>query len=260
MMACRMKPTTLIIRTAGTNCDRELTHAFELAGAATRTVHLNQLIDEPGILDEIDLVGFPGGFSYGDDVAAGRIFANRLRHQLLEPLRAAITRGAAMIGICNGFQVLVKLGLLPDPQSAKQTVTLADNAGGRFVDRWVKLHVPTDTVCIWTRGLEQLDLPIAHGEGRFVPQSDELLQQIHRQNQVALRFAADDNPNGSVDDIAGICDPSGLVLGLMPHPERYTHPTHHPQWSRRPASEPLGLKLFINAVEHARTAATATRT
>lgn len=262
-----MRPTTLIIRTAGTNCDRELAHAFDQAGATPRTVHLNQLIADPTILDTADLIGFPGGFSYGDDIAAGRIFANRLRHQLLEPLRAAIRRGVPIIGICNGFQVLVKLGLLPEPEADRQLVTLAANTSGRFIDRWVRLVVPQDTVCMWTRGLTTLDLPIAHAEGRFVPESPQVLEHLRSRGQIALRYATGasgasslepqaflGNPNGSVDDIAGICDPSGLVLGLMPHPERFTHPTHHPHWSRQGpealADSPAGMHLLHNAVEH----------
>jgi len=264
-----MKPTTLIIRTAGTNCDRELAHAFELAGGQTRTVHLNELIADPSVIDQVDLVGFPGGFSYGDDIAAGRIFANRLRHRLLAPLQAAIARGVPMIGICNGFQVLAKLGLLPDPVAAEQTVTLADNDGGRFIDRWISLSAQADSVCIWTRGLAgaAFDLPIAHGEGRFVPASDAVLQTLRDRRQIALRYATDasatfaGNPNGSTDDIAGICDATGLVLGLMPHPERCTHPTHHPHWTRRSAEAladtPSGLRFFVNAVEHVRSAAAA---
>jgi phosphoribosylformylglycinamidine synthase subunit PurQ / glutaminase len=267
-----MKPNTLIIRAAGTNCDRELAHAFELAGAATQILHLNRLIETPQILEQTDIVGFPGGFSYGDDIAAGRIFANRLRHRLFEPLRGAIARGVPMIGICNGFQVLVKLGLLPDPAAGRQTATLADNTSGRFIDRWVSLRAEGDSVCIWTRGLDVFDLPIAHGEGRFVPESEAVLAQLRAGKQIALRYATEanqaanggpqaafpGNPNGSVDDIAGVCDPSGLVLGLMPHPERHVHPTHHPCWTRRPVEAvealtqtPAGLRFFQNAVEHA---------
>ena len=247
-----MDAHTLIIRTAGTNCDRELAHAFELAGATTETVHLNKLIDDPSIIDRANLIGFPGGFSYGDDIAAGRIFANRLRHQLLEPLQRAVERGVPMIGICNGFQVLVKMGLLPFPQQAQQLATLADNAGGRFIDRWVGLSTPSDTVCIWTKDLTEFDLPIAHGEGRFVPVSDELLDQLRDNNMVALRYT--DNPNGSIEDIAGICDPSGLILGLMPHPERYNHRTNHPSWTRNPdeTAIPAGQRMFQNAVNHVR--------
>lgn len=253
-----MKPTTLIIRTAGINCDCELAHAFELAGAQTTTVHLNQLIEQPQLIEQAQLIGIPGGFSYGDDVAAGRIFANRLRHRLLEPLQQAIARGVGVIGICNGFQVLTKLGLLPDPHSATQAVTLADNTGGRFIDRWVKLQTPQNTACIWTRGLGDMELPIAHGEGRFAVQSAQVLEQLQSSGQVALTYAPDDNPNGSTADIAGICDPTGLVLGLMPHPERYVHATHHPQWTRRPAEDTLpGLAMFRNAVAHVTEAALA---
>ncbi|MCE9592144.1 MAG: phosphoribosylformylglycinamidine synthase I [Planctomycetes bacterium] len=259
-----MKPLALIIRTAGTNCDRELVHAFELAGADTATVHLNELIANPRRLEEIDLLGFPGGFSYGDDIAAGRIFANRLRHRLDEPLRATVARGVPTIGICNGFQVLVKLGLLPEPDARRQTATLADNTSGRFTARWTSVTVPADTACLWTRGLDTFDLPIAHGEGRFVPADDEALRRLRDRRQVALRYVTEKdpkpqasfpgNPNGSTDDIAGVCDPTGVVLGLMPHPERFTHPTQHPLWTRM-ASEwlsqtPAGLRFFQNAVEH----------
>ena len=253
-----MKPNCLIVRTAGTNCELELAHAFELAGAETHTVHLNRLIDDPGIIDAAQLIGFPGGFSYGDDIAAGRILANRLRHRLLGPLQAAVRRHVPIVGICNGFQVLAKLGLLPDPEAAVQTTTLADNTCGRFVDRWVGLEVAADTVCVWTRDIERLELPIAHGEGRFVPQSDAILAKLQENRQVVLRYADEGlwagNPNGSTDRIAGICDPTGHVLGLMPHPERYTHQTNHPIWTRRSgadqASTPAGLRFFQNAVEY----------
>ena len=150
-----MKPHALIIRTAGTNCDGELVHAFEMAGARTSLIHINRLIDHPQVLDQSDLIGFPGGFSYGDDISAGRIFANTLRHRLFHPLQNAVRRGVPMIGICNGFQVLVKLGLLPDPFQPTwiQSFTLADNLKGRFVDRWVQLHVNPSSRCIWTKDL-----------------------------------------------------------------------------------------------------------
>jgi len=246
-----MTPQTLILRTAGTNCDQELAHGFELAGAATTTLHLHELIDDPRKLEDFDLVGFPGGFSYGDDIAAGRIFANRLKHRLQEPLLAAIDRGVAMIGPCNGFQVLVKLGLLPDPHAGGQQVTLAHNNSGRFIDRWTPMAVAPESVCIWTKGLEDHDLPIAHGEGRFTAPED-VLDQLEANGQVALRYGQ--NPNGSVRDIAGVCDPTGLVFGLMPHPERFLHPTNHPQWTRRGEAfldqTPIGLRYFQNAVEY----------
>ncbi|QQE11885.1 phosphoribosylformylglycinamidine synthase subunit PurQ [Planctomycetota bacterium] len=249
-----MKPKTLIIRTAGTNCDLELAHAFELAGAVTETHHLNDLIENPDQIARFDIIGFPGGFSYGDDVAAGRILANRLKHRLLEPLQDAVKRGVPMIGICNGFQVLVKLGLLPDPNLATQSVTLTDNTNPRFLDRWVGQEIDPDTKCIWTQNLTSFELPIAHGEGRFVTENDNVLAQLKANKQVAIRYPESDNPNGSVDNIAGICDPAGLILGLMPHPERFIDPTNYPQWTRMgddfKSQTPAGLQFFINAVNY----------
>ncbi len=255
-------PTTLIIRTAGTNCDRELAHAFQLAGSETQTIHLNRLIDAPELIAQFDLIGVPGGFSYGDDIAAGRIFANRLRHRLLEPFQQAVANGVPVFAPCNGFQVLVKMGLLPDPAAAQQTVTLADNHTGRFIDKWAPMQANPASPCIWTRGLDAFDLPIAHGEGRFTA-PPEVIEQLEQNNQVAVRYAANGdasgdtsggNPNGSTHDIAGICDPSGLVLGLMPHPERFTDPTQHPNWTRRGDAflneTAPGLRFFQNAIEH----------
>ena len=255
------KPLTLIIRTAGTNCDRELAHAFELAGAQVVYKHISELIQDPSIFAQADLVGFPGGFSYGDDIAAGRILANILRHNLYQPITDAIHRGVPMIGICNGFQVMVKLGLLPEPDAGRQTATLADNLSGRFTDKWVSLDPVQDSVCIWTKGMNgTFDLPIAHGEGRFVPESDEQLANLKSRKQIALRYSLatsasfPGNPNGSTDNIAGVCDATGLVLGLMPHPERNTHATNHPHWTRKStealAQTPAGLKFFQNAVQH----------
>ena len=249
-----MTPKTLIIRTAGTNCDRELAKAFELAGASCTTVHLNELLADPARLEAFDLIGLPGGFSYGDDIAAGRIFANRLKHGLYEPLRACVERGVPMIGPCNGFQVMVKLGLLPTPAAEpKQTVTLSHNDSGRFIDRWTPVRVEADTKCVWTRGLKDHELPMAHAEGRFVA-PDDVLDALEANGQVTLRYR--DNPNGSARDIAGVCDPSGLVFGLMPHPERHLHFTNHPTWTRMSAEEraatPTGLRYFENAVAYVR--------
>lgn len=244
------------MRTAGTNCDRELAHAFRRAGATPEIVHLNALIRDPRRLERYRLIGIPGGFSYGDDIAAGRILANYLRHRLLEPLRAGIDRGVPIIGICNGFQALVKLSLLPDPRDEQQRVTLADNTAGRFVARWVGLCAEARSPCIWTRGLERFELPVAHGEGRFTVAETAVLDSLERQGQVALRYGRGDNPNGSLRDVAGICDPSGLVLGLMPHPERYAHHTHPPDWTRRGVDvteqAPAGLRFFLNAVSYVR--------
>jgi len=265
------RPTALVIRTAGTNCDRELLHAFNLAGARARRVHVNELIDHPDRLGEAELIGVPGGFSYGDDVGAGRILAGKLRRRLLEPFLDAVDRGCPIIGICNGFQVLVQMGLLPDPPprpavtpgaadaraTPRQTATLAANTSGRFIDKWVAVRPDPGGVCVWTRGMGRFPLPIAHGEGRFVAASPELLRRWRDAGQIALRYDGE-NPNGSQDDVAGVTDPTGLVLGLMPHPERCIDATHLPDWTRRLPQEgdamldapAPGFQLFRNAVEH----------
>jgi phosphoribosylformylglycinamidine synthase len=258
-----MKPRTLILRTAGTNCDRETAHAFERAGSEPTFLHLNRLREDDALLRDFQILAIPGGFSYGDDIAAGRIFANQLVHHLGDAIRDFIAAGKPVIGVCNGFQVLVKAGLLPGEIAGRagQTCTLAENASGRFVDRWVSL-APRPSKCIWTEGLGTIELPVAHGEGRFVPADDEVRRALWANGQVALVYADADgspaegrfpeNPNGSVDDIAGICDASGLVFGLMPHPERFIDPVQHPAWTSRAAkfSTGAGLAVFANAVEH----------
>ncbi len=260
-----MKPKTLILRTAGTNCDAETAHAFELAGAATERVHINRLLQNLDLLDTYQILAIPGGFSYGDDIAAGRILANQIVHHLGDALHRFVDTGRPVIGVCNGFQVLVKTNLLPGPVGGRsgQTATLAHNDCGRFIDRWVNL-TPRPSKCIWTANLPpKLELPIAHGEGKFIP-ADRMIQQALWDNgQIALTYsrpdgspaagAAPSNPNGSVDDIAGVCDPTGLVFGLMPHPERYVDPLQHPAWTRQ-ESRPVrgqGWQIFANAVQHA---------
>ena len=260
------RPRALVITTAGINCDLELARAFELAGARAEPVHLNRLMQDPSMIEAYDLVGLPGGFSYGDAVAAGRIAAQLMRRTIHGALVQAVARGVPMIAPCNGFQVAVQVGLLPGPppgeswteEPPEPTVALAVNDTGRFADRWVRVSYPSDSRCIWTAGLDppphDARLPIAHGEGRFVVASDAVLETLRRGGQVAVRYATDDNPNGSVDDIAGICDASGLVLGLMPHPERWTRWTQHPFWTRLDAStregDPPGLAMFRAAVRH----------
>ncbi|MEM6507501.1 MAG: phosphoribosylformylglycinamidine synthase subunit PurQ [Planctomycetota bacterium] len=250
-----MTPKTLILRSAGTNCDVELAYAFQQAGAVTETIHIAKLIEQPELIGQFDLIGFPGGFSYGDDIAAGRILANRLKHRLLGPLQDAAKCGVPMIGICNGFQVLVKLGLLPFPEAAHQVTTLADNTSGRFTCKWGPVIADSGSKCIWTQGLGDFELPIAHGEGRFTGPAG-LLDQLRSQGQIALCYSPGSNPNGSENDIAGICDPSGVVFGLMPHPERYVTATQHPQWTRMSRSflsqAMPGLTIFQNAVSYVR--------
>jgi len=268
-------PKALVIRAPGTNCDAEMCRGFELAGATPQLVHIDTLIAHPGTLDSADLIGFPGGFSYGDDIASGRVFAMKIRESLFSPLREAARRGVPIIGACNGFQVLVQVGLLPGPsegwtasgsESPIQTAALADNVSGRFVDRWVGVATPPRSNCIWTQGLgtawsegdtpsphlhDIMMLPVAHGEGRFQAASDSVLDTLDRNGQIALTYT--DNFNGSARSIAGISDVSGRIFGLMPHPERFLDWTRHPYWTRLPAalrSKPTpGLLMFRNAVQ-----------
>lgn len=260
-------PRAIVIRTAGTNCDSEMVRGFALAGAQVDLVHLDRLISQPARLDSYDLVGFAGGFSFGDDCGAGRVQAVQIRERLLATLRAMVERGVLMIGACNGFQVLVQTGLLPGPapersfDPADQSVSLATNGGGRFIDAWVPVQFEPSSICVWTRGLsdaseppDAMMLPIAHGEGRFVARDDATLDALERSGQIVLRYQ--DNPNGSDRAIAGICDPTGRVLGLMPHPERYLSWRNHPFWTSLDRAlfshDPLGLRLFRNAVAAAR--------
>jgi phosphoribosylformylglycinamidine synthase I len=265
-----MKPRALILRTAGTNCDAETAYAFDLAGAVPEPLHINRLLQNPALLDRYQILAFPGGFSYGDDIAAGRILANQIGHHLGDACRAFIDSGRPIIGICNGFQVLVKTELLPGSPAGSdrvgQTCTLTHNDCGRFIDRWVHLGV-RPSKCVWTQELQSagrgvIELPIAHGEGKFVPGGDTIRHGLRENAQVVLTYArsdgspargqSPDNPNGSVDDIAGVCDPTGLVFGLMPHPERFVDPTQHPAWTRMnplPA-EGQGVAIFRSAVKH----------
>ena len=261
-------PTALVIRMAGTNCDRELCHAFELAGARIDLVHLDRLLADPDPIRRADLIGFPGGFSYGDDIASGRLFAVKLREGLYPELRDAATRGVPMIGVCNGFQVMTQLGLLPGPPAGqpwpehappRQSVSLTNNSGARFIDDWVPVHLERPERCVWTEGLDPsmsadlLRLPIAHGEGRFVTDPDTL-RMLEASGHVVMRYA--ENVNGSAASIAGICDATGRLFGLMPHPDRYTRWSLHPFWTRLDPSvreaEPPGLTMFRTAVEAAR--------
>jgi phosphoribosylformylglycinamidine synthase I len=266
-----MTPRALIITTTGINCDRELAEAFELAGAESVSMHLNRLTADPSCIDQFDLIGLPGGFSYGDAVAAGRIAAQVMRSGIYDALLRALERGVPMIAPCNGFQIAVQVGLLPGPVDGAPlsadppvpSVALADNDSARFIDRWVRIEVPAETRCIWTRNLQMPPgtamLPIAHGEGRFIASEDDL-SRLETMNCVAVRYAPDDNPNGSLGHVAGICDRRGLVFGLMPHPERYTRWTSHPTWTRLGADgmavDPPGLQMFRNAVNHVREHAT----
>jgi phosphoribosylformylglycinamidine synthase len=245
----------LIVRTSGTNCDLESAAACEKVGFEVERVHVRRLIERPDGLDRFPFVVFPGGFSYGDDLGAGTVLANEVRLRLGGPLRALRDRGGLILGICNGFQVLVKAGLLPDPDAPRGAVTLAPNTSGKFEDRWVWLKV-CSRKSEFLLEEQVLELPVAHGEGRFTALSGETIGRLEQSGQVVLKYAAPNgaaatypyNPNGSDRDVAGICDPTGRILGLMPHPERFQDRLNHPEWTRGRADRaPDGLKLFQNA-------------
>jgi phosphoribosylformylglycinamidine synthase len=251
-------PKAFVLRTAGTNCDGETVDALERAGARAELLHLERLAAEPARLDEAELVVLPGGFSYGDDVAAGRVFGLELRHLLPEALSAFVERGGFVLGICNGFQVLVEAGLL-EPRGAERTIALTGNASNRFECRWVTLRSEA-SACPWLVAGEVWPVPVAHAEGRFVVKDAAALERLEANGQIALRYVARDggapgrldNPNGSQGDIAGVCDPTGRVLGLMPHPERNVNPWNHPYWTRLPArDEGEGLAFFRRMVDAA---------
>jgi phosphoribosylformylglycinamidine synthase len=252
-------PKALVLRAAGVNCDGETEYALQLAGFEARRLHVFRVMETPSVLDDVQFIVFPGGFSYGDDVAAGKILANQLLHHLAEPLTKFVQAGKLVLGICNGFQVLIKSGLLPyakiDPASANRDATLAWNNSGQFVDRWIHLRADSDA-CAFVRKGDVMTLPIAHGEGKFVPRDAAVLQSFRDRDQIALRYCDADgtttaasSPNGSIDDVAGLCDPSGRVMGLMPHPERFVHFTQHPTWTRTKPAECAGLKFFQRARE-----------
>ena len=278
------QPRVLILRAPGTNCDEETAHAFGLAGGVAERWHVNRALESPQRLAEFQVLCIPGGFSYGDDIAAGRILGNQIQHHLagaLEDFRAA---GKLILGICNGFQVLLKTNLLAAPGDRGPSATLTLNDSGHFEARWVRLGVEPGK-CVLLQGIKELELPVAHAEGRFVTRDENVLRQMDEAGQLVLRYrphdeqgtiaatrhrpqggrvpgeplarryhsvvAYPDNPNGAMRDVAGICDATGRVLGLMPHPERFVDPTQHPRWTREPAREAGdGLRVFQNAVRY----------
>ncbi len=247
----------------GINCDYETAHAFRMAGADAFRVHVNDLIDGHDSLERYEILAFPGGFSFGDDIASGKVLAAKCAHTLREQLDAFVAAGKLIIGICNGFQVLVKMRILPGVSpNGTQDATLTFNDSGRFEDRWVNLHVNPASPCIWTKGCNDLYFPVRHGEGKFVPANKDVQAALIAKQQVVVQYATETgtpttdyplNPNGSVDAIAGVCDPTGRIFGLMPHPEGHIFPTQHPRWTRAPLpDEAPGLAIFRNAVDFAK--------
>lgn len=253
------RPKVCVLRTAGTNCDKETAFAFSRTGALAELTHINGFFRGEDSLDRYQILAIPGGFSYGDDIAAGKILANELRCKLTEDIRRFMLEGKLIIGICNGFQVLVKSGLLPGSPALTQEVSLIINDSGKFEDRWVHLK-SAKTKCVWTKDLPgTIYLPVAHGEGKFIVKDQAVLERLKAGGQVVFQYCDEKgrsagypvNPNGSVENIAGICDATGRILGLMPHPERHVSVSQHPR-RPKPIGEGDGLQIFRNAVEYAR--------
>lgn len=245
------QPNVLILRAPGTNCDAETAFAFQQAGATTEILHINRLLENPGLFERFQILCVPGGFSYGDDLGAGRIFGNQIQHHLADALAAFKDADKLMLGICNGFQVLMKSPVLLPPDSQDgPAATLTLNDSGRYHDCWVRLETH-GAKSVFLRGIERMYLPVAHAEGKFVARDEATLNQLEAAGQLVLRYADGDNPNGAMANVAGVCDTTGRVLGLMPHPERHIDPTQHPRWTRGEAG-PVGdgLQLFRNAVEY----------
>jgi phosphoribosylformylglycinamidine synthase I len=260
----------LVLTGYGLNCDHETAYALELAGAVADRVHINSLIQGDVALKDYRVLVFGGGFSWADDHGAGVFQSVRMKTNLGDKIIEFIDAGNLVLGICNGFQTLVNLGLLPgfDGNYTRRSVALTFNDCGNFRDQWVTLKVVSTSPCIFTEGLDTLELPVRHGEGKFYAE-DAFIRRLMEDNQVVLQYAMPDgsladrkfpfNPNGSVYDIAGICDPSGRIFGLMPHPEALNHWTNHPDWPRIKENEKRGknktasavtpgIRLFQNAV------------
>ena len=253
----------LILRAPGANCDLESAFAFERAGAAAERVHVNRLLEQPRLLENFQILCLPGGFSYGDDLGAGRILGSQIQHHLFDALAKFKAAGKLVLGICNGFQILVKSGILLDDAADPRgpAATLTGNDSGKFEDRWVRLQTSGQR-CVFFAGCDSLYLPVAHAEGKFVPRDAAVLTALESAGQLVLRYVGangngsasyPDNPNGSVGAVACVCDPTGRVCGLMPHPERHIDPTQHPRWTRGPLPpEGDGLAVFRNAVRYFR--------
>lgn len=266
------KVNALILTGFGLNCDGETAHAFELAGAAAHKVHINKLVSGEVRLEDFQILAFGGGFSWGDDHGAGVIQALKLKNHIGRDLLTFVDQGKLIIGICNGFQALVNLGLLPglDNDYTKRSVSVTFNDCGNFRDQWVHLTANSESPCVFTRGMTMADYPVRHGEGKFIAEKD-VVDTLVANHQVVFQYADANgapakgafplNPNGSLHDIAGICDPTGRIFGLMPHPEAYNHFTNHPDWTRntqrlKREGNPLdqdmtvGIKLFKNGVDY----------
>jgi phosphoribosylformylglycinamidine synthase subunit PurQ / glutaminase len=257
------KPRVLILRAPGTNCDQETAFAFERVGAQTTSIHVNALTANPGAGRDFQILCFPGGFSYGDDIAAGRILAQRLKTHLRDLIAEFCASDKLILGICNGFQIMMRLGVFFPGQESAPPATLTLNRQARFEDRWVNLAT-SENRCVFLRGIQHMYLPMAHAEGRLVFRDRSSQGELLQGQQLGLRYCDQSgriedsplpfpaNPNGAELNIAGISDPTGRIFGLMPHPERHIDPLQHPFWTRRlqQPSQGDGLAVFANAVTY----------
>ena len=256
-----MKPKVIVLSASGINCDIETAFAFTMCGASSELVHINEVACGEKSLKDYQILALPGGFTYGDDIASGKILANEIKYRLSEEINQFIKDGKLMIGICNGFQALVKSGILPGLESNGLEASLSFNDSGKFEDRWV--HLKTSVKCVWTKGIKKLIyLPIAHGEGKFIPKDKKVLQSLKKKGRIVFQYVDEKgkfgpypmNPNGSIESIAGICDDTGRILGMMPHPERHILGTQHPRWTREGLKKfGDGLDIFRNGVRYVKT-------
>lgn len=247
------RPRVCVITGFGINADEELAHAFHVAGAEPSRVHVSDLIESPPLLARHRIIAFPGGFSFGDHLGSGMVFAHLFRRHLKPALEGFVAAGGLVIGICNGFQVLVKMGVLPNMGGLwEPEVSLVHNDSGRFVDRWVRVVFDPASPCAWTAGLGSMDLPVRHGEGKLIVKTAAVREQLAARRLVSARYAGGENPNGSDLDAAGICDPTGRIFGLMPHPEAFIRAEHHPAWARGEVRSGEGLAVIENGVRAAR--------
>ncbi|MCO4795218.1 MAG: phosphoribosylformylglycinamidine synthase subunit PurQ [Bacteriovoracaceae bacterium] len=243
------KPNFLVLSGDGINCENETAFAFREAGGRADVLHINQVLENPSILKNYQGLAFPGGFSFGDELGSGQVLANKIKHGLLKELIEFIDQDKLVIGICNGFQVLTKLGLLPS-HDKKRSMALAPNIQGNFIDKWVNMSV-TSKKCVWTKDIERITLPVRHGEGRIIFSSNsqsEIYEELKLNDQIALVY--DEDINGSFNCIAGVCNKKGTVLGLMPHPEAALFEATSETRSKNPLNHNIPMKIFKNAINY----------
>jgi phosphoribosylformylglycinamidine synthase subunit PurQ / glutaminase len=247
----------LVLYGYGINCENESRYAIEKSGGKADILHLNAVLDNPKILEGYNMLMVPGGFSFGDDLGSGKVFGNKMKLRLRDQLADFTKAEKLILGICNGFQVMVKMGLLPVPDF-RQRVSLTANDSGHYEDRWVFLKANTKSSCVFTKGLDNILVPVRHGEGKFIPKDKETLDELRGNNQIVFQYVDESgalagfpyNPNGSVENVAGICDKTGRIFGMMPHPEAFNIVENCPYWVKGTVREPLGLRLFKNAVAY----------